>query len=340
MPRARHLWSKAASSIALVAVMITGTALSASAETKTVRIGLQYGVTYLPFAIVEHDKLIEKYAKEAGLGDIEVSVARSAGGTTMNDAILSGNMDIAATGFPSFLTLWSRGRGKLAVKALASYGATPLFLLTRNPKVKSLKDFSESDRIAVPAVKSSIQAILLQIASKKAFGSYDKLDPITVSRSHPDATAAVLSDVGELNSHFSAPPYQFQEAAKSGVTVVTTSNDIFGGPLSNGIVYMTEHFHDENPKTVGAILKALTEALALVNKDPKRAAEIYLEVSRDKMSADEVLKTIQAPGSIWDAVPRGTERYAEFMKETGAIKTAPASWKDVFFPEAHGMPGN
>jgi hypothetical protein len=30
----------------------------------------------------------------------------------------------------------------------------------------------------------------------------------------------------------------------------------------------------------------------------------------------------------------------EFMRKTSRLKTAPASWKDLFLPEAHGLRGS
>ncbi len=312
---------------------------AARAEPETIRMGIQYGVTYLPFAVVQHEQLIERHAKELGLGEVSVTWNRSAGGTTMNDALLAGTLDCAATGFPSFFVLWSKGRGKFAIKGLVAYGNTPLLLLTRNPAVKSIADFTDTDRIAVPAVKSSIQAMMLQMAAEKQFGQFDRLDHLTVSRSHPDALIAMLS-MSEINSAFSAPPYEYQALDHPGIHVVTTSEEIFGGPSSNGMLYMTENFHDRNPDAAKAINLAMRDALTLVTNEPRRAAEMYLEISGEKIPLELVLRTITAPGTRFEAAPRGTMRFAEFMHRTGSIAKAPSSWKDVFFSEAHDLPGD
>lgn len=311
----------------------------ARAETKEIRIGIQYGMTYMPFAVAQHERMIERHAKEAGLGDITVTWNLSAGGTTMNDALLAGTLDCAATGFPSFFVLWSKARGRLAIKGLASYGNTPLLLLTRNPAVKTLADFTDADRIALPAVKSSIQAIMLQMACEKQFGQLDRLDHITVSRSHPDAMIAMVSGA-EIDSTFSAPPYEYLALDKPGIHQVMSSEEIFGGPSSNGLLYMTEYFHDQNPGIAKAINLGLREGLAVVAADPKRAAAMYLAVSGEKIDPALVQRVITAPGTVWEATPRGTMQFANFMHRTGAIAKAPAGWKDVFFAEAHDLPGD
>lgn len=315
-------------------------ATPARAEAGTIRMGIQYGVTYLPFAVAQHERTIERRAKEAGLGDVSVQWSRVAGGNLLNDALLAGQLDCAATGYPSFFILWSKTRGRQAIKGLTAYGNTPLFLLTRNPAVKGIADFTEADRITVPAVKSSVQAILLQMAAEKIWNQWDRLDPITIWRGHPDAIAALMSMSGEINSAFSAPPYQYVALERPGIHLVTTAEDIFGGPCSNGILYMTESFHDQNQGAARAINAGLQDALALINQDPRRASEMYLEVTGEKQPLDLVLRTATAPGTKWEAAPHGVMRFAEFMRRTGALSKAPTSWKDVFFPEAHDLAGD
>lgn len=332
----RTLLQAAAASLAPVAAMLPR---QTRAETREIRIGIQYGLTYLPFAVMQHERMIERWAQALGLGEVTVTLSRSAGGTTMNDALLAGTLDCAATGFPSFFVLWSKARGRLAIKGLASYGNTPLLLLTRNPAVKTVADFSDADRIAVPAVKSSIQAIMLQMAAEKQWGQFDRLDPLTVSRSHPDAMIAMTSN-SEINSAFSAPPYQYQALDRPGIHVVTTSEEIFGARSSNGLLYMTEYFHDQNPGAAKAINGGLRDALELVTADPKRAAEMYLAVTGEKIDVATVLRTTTAPGTVFEATPHGTMRFAAFMHRTGVISKQPAEWKDVFFPEAWDLAGD
>ena len=316
------------------------TPAAARAEPKPIRFGIQYGVTYLPFAVMEHERLVEKHAAAAGLGDVQVAFNRSAGGNILNDALLAGQLDFCATGFPSFLILWAKGRGRFAIKGLASYGTTPLLLLTRNPRVTSVVDFGEADRITVPAVKSSLQAILLQIAAEKIWGQSDHLDHLTISRGHPDAITALLSGASEINSAFSAPPYQYQALERPGIHVVTSSEQIFGETLSNGLLYCTEPYHDANPGVVRAVNSALRDALALVNRDPAAATAIYIAISGEKIDPALALKTVTAPGTVFEAAPRGTMRFAEFMHRTGGIAKVPATWRDAYFAEAHDLNGS
>src|SRR5207248_943529 len=128
----------------------------------------------------------------------------------------------AATGYPSFLILWSKTRGARGIKGLMAYGKTPLYLLTRNPNVKKIADFTDADRITVPAVKSSVQARMLQMAAEKIWGQFDRLDKLTISSGHPDAIAALLSIQSEIDSTLSAPPYEYQALENAAIHLVTT----------------------------------------------------------------------------------------------------------------------
>ena len=84
-----------------------------------------------------------------------------ADGTVASDAILSGNLDFAAGGLGSFVTLWDRTRGLLAVKGVAALNSMPMLLNTRNPNIKSIRDLTDQDRIAIAGVKVSSQATTL-----------------------------------------------------------------------------------------------------------------------------------------------------------------------------------
>lgn len=313
----------------------------ARAQARELRFGIQYGLTYLPFAIMEHERLVQQHATAAGQPEPNVTFLRSAGGDTLNDGLISGNLDFAATGIPSFLTLWSRGRGKLDVKVLASYGYSPIVLVTRNPNVHTLRDFSDRDRIAVPAVRTSVQAIFLQMAAEKEFGpgQYGRLDAITIARSHPDAVAAVLGNT-EIDSHFAVPPYLAEyERAGVGVHAVTSAQEIVGEPVSNGVLYLTERFHNANPGSMAAVMAALEEAIGIINTDPRRAAELYLAVTHERSSVETIMGILALPSVHYDTVPRGVMNIARFMGRVHTIGATPEHPENLFFPEALKLSG-
>jgi len=260
----------------------------------------------------------------------------------MNDALLSGSLQFASGGVGPFVTLWSRTKGNLDVKAVSAINSMPLYLNTRNPAVKSIKDFTEKDRIALPAVKVSIQAVTLQMAAEKAFGEgqQGKLDSLTVSMSHPDAQTALLSGQSEITAHFGSPPFQYQQLQKPGIHTVLNSYEVLGGPATFNVVWTMSKFRNENPKLYDAFVKALDEATAQINKDKKAAAEAYLRISKDKATAAEILAMLNDPNIIFTTTPQNVMKYVDFMTKTGSVKVKPDSWKDLFFPNIHGASGS
>ena len=328
------------SSVALIACLSV-IAVAARAELSEINVAQQYGISYLPLMIMEEQKLIEKHAKAAGI-DVKVGWAKFAGGNVMNDALLSNSLQFASGGVGPLLTLWSRTKGNLDVRAIAAINSMPLFLNTRNPAVKSLKDLTDKDKIALPAVKVSIQAVTLQMAAEKEFGpgQQNRLDPLTVSMAHPDAQAALLSGASEINAHFSSPPFQYQQLEKPGIRTIVNSYDVLGGPATFNVVWTTSKFKNENPKIYDAFVKALEEATAAINHDKRAAAETYLRISRDKSSVSEIQKMLNDPGIVYTQTPQNVMKYADFMFKVGAIKVKPDTWKDMFFSNAHTLPGS
>jgi sulfonate transport system substrate-binding protein len=327
---------------ALAASLLAAIAAPAAAETTELRVAIQPGLTYLPFTLMENGQLIEKRAREAGLGDVKVTWFKVAGGDVMNDGILSGSVDIAATGTPPFLTLWAKTRASLDVRGVAAYNTLPLTLVARNPNIRSVKDFTENDRIAVPAVKASTQAIILEMAAEKAFGAgqHGRLDHLTISRSHPDAMAAMVTERSEITAHFAAPPYSDLELKRPGFHAVLTATEVFGGSVTVGITYASAKFRRDNPKLFGAFLAALTESIDMINHDRREAAEIYLAMSKEKTSVDDILAILEQPGFNFGTPPQNLLRMAQFMHRIGSIGIEPKSWQDMFFPEIYHLPGS
>jgi NitT/TauT family transport system substrate-binding protein len=240
------------------------------------------------------------------------------------------------------ITLWSRPRGNLDVKAVAAINSMPIYLNSRNPAVKSIKDFTDKDKIALPAVKVSVQALTLQMAADKAFGEgqYGRLDPLTVSMAHPDAQIALLSGQSEINAHFSSPPFQYQQLRNPAIHTVVNSYDVLGGRSTFNLVWTTSKFRAENPRLYEAFVKALDEATAFINNDKKGAAEAYLRIAKDKDSVQEILAMLNDPLIVFTTTPENVMKYVDFMAKTGAIKVKPESWKDLFFPNVYALPGS
>ena len=309
-------------------------ALAARAEPREIRAAQQYGLSYLALMLMEDGRLVEKHAKALGLGEIKVTWSRLGGPQAMNDALLSGSLDFGTGGVPSLITLWSKTKGTpTAVKGVGALNDMPNELIVSRPEVKSIKDLGPQDKIAVTSVKIATQALLLQMAAAREWGDdqYEKLDPLTVSLSHPDAMTALLSKSGAITGHFASPPFSFQEKAKPPLHSILSSYDILGGPATFNVVWATSAFRDANPKAYTAFVAAFEEANAAINKDKRAAAETYKRMTRTTETLDELLKMMNDPAIVFTLTPHRILETAEFMHRTGRIKNRPAGWQELFF---------
>ena len=319
---------------------LAATATAAQAEGR-IRVAQQFGIGYLLLDVVREQQLIEKHGKQLGV-EVQVEWAQLSGATVMNEALLAGSLDIVSAGIPPALVLWDRTRGKQNVKVVASLGSLPNYLLTNNPNVRSLKDLSDKDRIAVPAAGVGFQSRTLQIETARQFGAADfkRFDTISVSLPHPDATAALIKGGSEVNTHFSSAPFYYQALENKQVRKVLSSYDILGGPATFNVLYTTQKFHDENPKTYKAFYNALVEAEQFVKANKAKAAEVFIRVQQSKLSPDLVRRIVEDPENDFTVTPQRTFVYADELQKLGVIKNRATSWKDYFFEEAHASPGS
>ncbi|MFG1397995.1 ABC transporter substrate-binding protein [Roseixanthobacter pseudopolyaromaticivorans] len=316
-------------------------ALPARAE-GTLRIAQQFGTLYTPFHVLREKGLIEKHGKALGI-DITVDWTRLSGGSAVNDALLAGNIDVASAGIGPFLTLWDRTRGTpQEVKIIGAFGAQPNYLLTSNPNVKTIKDLTAKDKIAMPVAGVSVQARILQMAAEQAFGpgNAKKLDDLMVTLPHPDATAALIAGGTEITGYLSNAPFQNQALKDPKIHKVFSSYDVLGGPATPTVAYSTVKFRTENPKTYKAFFDAFEEATRWVEANKAEAAQIYVKQEQSKLDPAFVAEVLSDPEVQYTLVPLGTGKFADFLNRIGAIKAKPTSWKDFTFEELHTASGS
>ena len=318
-------------------------ALPAAAQIPEIRLARQFSMGYLQLNVMEHQKLIEKHAQALGIPQVNVTWHTFNGPAAVNEALISGNIDIGSGGVPGLLVLWSRTKGTpQEVRGISALSSQPFLLNARDKSVKTIKEFKDTDRIAVPAVKVSVQAITLQMAAAKAWGekNFNRLDAQTVSMSPPDATVALMKGGSEITAVFSVPPFQYQQLENPDIHTVLNSFDVMGGSHTFTALWAPAKFRDGNPVLYKALVAALKEATEIVNKDKKAAAALWIEDSKSKLSIDMVGRIVAGPQVRWTMTPENTMKYANFMVEVGTLKAKPESWKDYFFPDIHDEKGS
>jgi NitT/TauT family transport system substrate-binding protein len=327
---------------ALVALMTVGTS-SAVAEGNHVRISQQFGLNWLALDVMLDQKLIEKRAAELGVPDVQVSLVKLSGGPAANDALLSGRVDIAGMGGTPAFILHERTAERENVKAIGAVVDAPMYLITTDPRIRSVRDFTDKDRIALPAPRVSINAMILQMEAAKLYGVKDaaKFDTLQVGMPHPDAAATLIAGNTEVKNWVGIFPFSDEVLAKAkGARVVLSSYDVVGGPHNLAVLVCSETWKKENPRLFKAVALALDDAMSYINADKRRAAELFVRVTKSSLSTDTVYKIISAPDVVFSSTPKKTMAFASFMYQMGLLKKKPTDWKEFFWENQYDRPGD
>lgn len=313
----------------------------AAADT-TLRIARPVDLAALALIVAEHDHLIEKQAQARHLGPVTVQWLLPGGGNPL-DATTAGAADIVvATDLARFVAAWDERAGTpQEIRGLAALARMPYTLVTRNPAIATIRDFTQKDRIAVPAPKVSLPAVMLQMAAAQEWGlaRYDRFDGITVAHSDGAAVAALRTAKDGIDADFAPLPYSDEERGDPAVHRVMDSFDI-AGPHSVGVVVTTAPFRDDNPLLCAAVIAAIDEAGVFIKQNPGAAAEIYVKAVRsDALAVEDLTDMLADPDMGFAAAPAGVLNLARFLRRTGRLKHEPESWRELFFPEAHKLPG-
>jgi NitT/TauT family transport system substrate-binding protein len=294
------------------------------------------GVGFLPLLVMEKYHLIEKYA------DVAVRWMDLGGPAAMNDALLSSSADFISAGPPAFLTLWDKTHGSANVEGVAAMTSMPMYLDTNAEHLKKLDDITDQDKIALTSIKVSIPAIIMQMYARQKYGPSQatRFDKFTISMAHPDAVVALLSGSAGISAHFSSPPFHQRERKDPRIHTILTSDDVMGGSTTFTMISTTSKFRQENPQVFAAVLKALDEANRMIVADKNMAADLLVTSEGGGLTREEIVDVLNDPHVKFTTTPENVMKYAEFMNDLGSIKNRPGSWKDLFFPEIHGVPGS
>jgi NitT/TauT family transport system substrate-binding protein len=302
-----------------------------------VKIGLGFGMAFLPIYVCQDLKLIEKHAKALHL-ELKVSYRPYLGAGPVQDAIGSGEIDIGPFGTAPLLAAWEKTKDTpqqiLAVSGLTSL---PLTLVTNQPNVSGIADFQPSDRIAMPSLTAP-QMYVLEMQSEKMLRAYDKLRDQVVVMSPADAMTALVDGAGSATAYFASPPFAQLALRDAKVHRVLSSTDVMG-KASFLMLGATRAYIEAHPQIPEAIDQAIDEAARVIHDDPRRAAQIYLthepSMTLSGAAAEAVLREIK---DEFGSAVYGVQTFADFMSRHDELKAPPASWKDVVAPSLLGSP--
>jgi NitT/TauT family transport system substrate-binding protein len=324
----------------LVATLAFVAALTPARAQDQIKIGIGYGLAFLPVYICEDLKLVEKHAKEVHL-DMKAEFQRFTSAAEAQDALASGAIHIAPFGTAPLLAAWEKGKdGPAQVFAVSGMTSLPLVLLSNQPDVAALADLKPADQIAMPTLTSP-QMYVLELQSEKAFSRYDRLKSQVIALSHADAINDLVEGSGPVKAYFASPPYTELALRDAKVHAVLNSADVMGGKSSFLILGATKAYIDAQPQVPGIVEKAMDEAARIIHDDPRRAAQIYLtHEPSDVMNAAAVEAVIRDIKDEFGSAVYGIKTVADFMARRGELKSAPQSFRDVVVPTLANSPSN
>src|ERR1700722_3668377 len=236
----------------LAALCLMIAAASPALAEEPVRIGLGFGLAFLPIYICEDLKLVEKHGKENHL-DLRVSYQRFLGPGPLQEALAGGGIDVAPFGAAPLLAAWEKAKDTpRQIFAVSGLTTLPPLLLANRADIRSLADFRSTDRIAVPS-SSAPQLYLLQMQSEKVFGQYDKLRGQIVVLSHADAVGDLTPGKDSVAGYFSSAPYAEIALADSRVHRVLSASDVIDGKASFLILGASRGYIAAHPKVPDAV---------------------------------------------------------------------------------------
>ena len=303
----------------------------------------QRGLLYLPIDMMVTGGVLQKEADKLGLGKVEASVTTLSGPGPVIDAVLSGSADYGTAALPSLVTLWEKTHGRPnEVRAVGAVSNGAMTLYTINPKVKTITDFTEDDRIAVPTVGLSFNAIMLQMAAEKQWNDPHRLDHLTVSLGHPDAVAALSAGYGKaiITSHIGVQPYTEQGLKLPGAHVITDSREVFGGTLTQIVLLSTKTTREKNPTLFKAVANALKEAISVANADKSAAAVLWKQAQNAPDSVESLVHLLNDPGFEFTSQAHRIAHFAAFLNRIGSMKSVINDWRDLFWEAPNEQTGD
>jgi NitT/TauT family transport system substrate-binding protein len=305
-----------------------------------VKIGIGFGLAFLPLYICQDLKLVEKRAKELHL-DVKASYQRFVGAGPMQDAIGSGAIDMGPYGTAPLLAAWEKAKDTpQQILVVSGITTMPLTLVSNRPNVATIAGFQPTDRIAMPSLTAP-QMYLLQMQSEKTFKAYNKLQDQVVAMSPSEAVTALVDGSGLATAYFASPPYTQLALRDAKVHRVLSSADVINGKASFLIMGATRAYIEAHPQMPDAIDKAMEDAARIIRSDPRRAAQIYLthepSMSLSGPLIEAVLREIK---DEFGSSVYGVQAFADFMGRHGELKTPPKSWKDIVAPALLSSPSS
>jgi NitT/TauT family transport system substrate-binding protein len=319
-------------SIVLAAMLLTASGATAAREKadavapSKITIAYQPGLGYAPLILMKQRRTLE--AQFRGL-DVEWRVLAS--GAPITTGVVNGDIQIGAVGVGPMLVGWARG---VNWKVIAPLNEADLWLMATKPDIRTVADL-RGKRIATPT-RTSIQAVVLRKMAEVKLGNPRALDGGLVDMDHPDGMQALLT--GQIDAHFTSPPFQFQERAR-GARIVGRSINYFGAHTFL-VTVMTQQFYNQYPRFARAFYNNVVRMENIIKRNPQSVAQTLSRDAGGNPTARQFRAWLTNKAMNWTTRPRGLMRTAHFMRRTDQIARMPGSWRELVFPPVYPTRGS
>jgi NitT/TauT family transport system substrate-binding protein len=296
-----------------------------------IAIGIGHGIGFLPLFIAQDLGLFDKHAKASGLNG-KLVVRRFSTGAPMRQALAKGEIAAGAYGVPAFLMARDATRQTAQeLQAVSGITTLPLVLITARPDIRALNDIKPADKIAVPMLTAP-QVTYLRMQTSPRFGGQDRLRQQLVEMPHQESLDALATGRG-IAAYFSSPPFTQIALRDSKVRAVTSSTEIMGGKTSFLMLAAPKSVTATHPKLPEVLAKAIDEASAIIRKEPRRAATIWLKWepshTLDARTVESILRDLK---DDFGSGVFGIEGTAAYLRRDSRLKEGVWSWRDVVAP--------
>lgn len=286
-------------------------------EEKAIGIAEQFGIAYAPLQIMKEKRILEEK-----LPGVAVNWKQFGGPTGIREGMLNGEIDFGFMGVSPVLIGIDNG---MKWRYATGISSNQVAVVTSRKEVKTLRDLTEKDRIAILS-PACTQHVLLSMLAKQQLGDAHALDNQLVSMNHPDSVSALLSGT-EITAHVSTPPYITQEL-NAGMHVVADGEEIMGRPFTFITGVAMEDFYQNHRDYYDAFLEALQESIDFINDNREESVRLLAPVYG--ITEEELAEQMDYNGTIYSMELNGVAAFSKEMKDMGFISEDRPMEKLVF----------
>ncbi|MFC3835085.1 MULTISPECIES: ABC transporter substrate-binding protein [Deinococcus] len=303
--------------LTLAAALILTPGANAQPAT-TVRLGFFPNLTHAPALIG-----LQRGTFQKAFGSAKLDARQFVSGTTLTEAFAAGQIDIAYVGPGPAISAAGRGMPVQFIAGASEAGA--VLVARKDSGITSYKELA-GKTVAVPSLGNTQDISLRHILGEQGLKSAADGGNVTIVPIPPSDTPAAFA--GKRADAALVPEPWGAVLEAQGNKVVGSEKTVWrNGKYPTTIVIVNTKFAQANPALVTAFLKAHTDAVAFLTKNPA-AAQTAVNAQLEKLTGEKVdLRVLQRALSRTRFTTAldldALKDYAALNVEAGYTRTAP-----------------